>query len=31
MELLRAVGRKLGDADTPSLETVRRAAGRRSK
>jgi hypothetical protein len=29
MELLRAVGRKLG-ADTPSLETVRRAAGRRS-
>ena len=30
MELFRAVGRKLG-ADTPSLETVRRAAGRRSK
>lgn len=30
MELFRAVGGKLG-ADTPSLETVRRAAGRRSK
>jgi hypothetical protein len=30
MELLAAVGRKLG-RHTPSLETVRRAAGRRSK
>jgi hypothetical protein len=30
MELFKAVGRKLG-TDTPSLETVRRAAGRRSK
>jgi hypothetical protein len=30
MELFKALGRKLG-ADTPSLETVRRAAGRRSK